>query len=498
MANKIGNYIHYHKANYIKYGIGMKDKGKKTIKDFSNYKNEIKNMITTTVSDQQLINLSQNYTNFFYGNPIDMGKINSKQTKAQKLFLEHFNKRLLNKYSQIVQGFYKVDSLANLTTHNKHLSKNLSGNKNSVSSEVFKKIYKTIERLAIEGVTNQHRNYAKLKQNSDEIMQLVKEFQKIDKQWSGSRDIMRFDYSNNKGDLGLELKNLLNRAYEIIKLDNIPGNSNLIGVLGEESALMLAEVTGSMILDNVDNIHDIVYKNLVNGVKNQGLKAFHTGEKESYIAGNKKQYLKTLQDKNNSYLLRAKKSSQNKADFEIKLPKEKRIGISVKNYSFANRNDIGLVDKTSIIRLASNLNTEFINHWLNLKTYSKDDNGINYNALKQEADNTMKLGILALAASGRIAGKRNSAEIIAINNRTMKQWNFISIANLIKKQNALSLAKFTNYPESPVLQTWYGDKKKKNYPDAIGRIDTILGDLHQKKLTVSLNVTKAKGMKWIV
>lgn len=502
MSNRIGNYVHYHKRNYMRYGIGMKKDNikKASSSDFVGYREEIKNMIISQISDEQLHNLSKNYTYFFYGNPLDMNKINETREKALSMFLNEFNKKMYNRYSQIVRGFTSVESLENLIAYNENISKNLSNNKGYVEGKTFEKIYKMIERLAIQGVSNRHINYKEIKKNSEKINQLLKEFQQLDKQWTASRNKMKFNYSTKKnGDLGAQLKNLLNRTYEIIKLDTIPGSTNLIGILGEESAMMLAKVTGSMILDNVDDISELVYKKMVQGVKSN-LKVIHTGKKESSVAGNSNKYTKSLRSMNGEYLLSAKKETQNKADFEMILPNEKKIGISVKNYSFANRNDIGLVDNTSIVRLASNLNTEFVNHWLNLITQSSEKNysSSNYMALKNEADKTMKLGILALAASGKIAGKRNSAEIIAINNRTIRQWNFISIPNLIKKIDAVSFAKFVGYPEQPVIQNWVGKKHKRNYPEAMTRIHNVLNVLHSKKLKVSLNVTAKQGMKWIL
>ena len=40
MANKIGNYIHYHKANYVKYGIGVKTSNKQNF-SFTSYRQQM-------------------------------------------------------------------------------------------------------------------------------------------------------------------------------------------------------------------------------------------------------------------------------------------------------------------------------------------------------------------------------------------------------------------------------------------------------------------------
>ena len=276
--------------------------------------------------------------------------------------------------------------------------------------------------------------------------------------------------------------------------------------MGEESAMLLAQVTGSAILGNIKNIDKEIEKKLVNGVKKNDIKVTHTGLEESYTKPVKSAFNKSLKEKQGTYLLKAHQTSQNKADFEMILPSNKKVGVSVKNYSFKNKNTISLVDNTSIVTLMSNFpNPEFINHWLNLKTVSKDDKGDSlsskYGNLKEQADETMKLGLIALAASGKIRGKANSADIIAINNRAGKQWKFISISNLINMPGIENLARFEGYPSGDIVQEWVGDKRNRNYKDAYSRINNILMKLHSNKLKVYLNVTKnsqKSGMSWLV
>ena len=507
MGNLIGNYIHYYKSHYDEKGINPSRWGSSNkLKDFTSHKEILKSMIQSSLNQAQLDNLSKNYTNFFYGNPLDKNKTESKIRKGEELFLKELHSILMTKYSQKVQGFYDVKRLFNLTTSNKHYSENLSKNKTYVSVDVFNQLYEAIEKLAIEGVTSEHNNYQKILQNSKKIEETYKKFQKLKEQWLNSSPNMKnIDFNTNKAkDIGL--RNLLQDAYDIVKLDSIAGHNNLAGVLGEESAMLLAQVTGSAILGNIKNIDKEIEKKLVNGVKKNDIKVTHTGLEESYTKPVKSAFNKSLKEKQGTYLLKAHQTSQNKADFEMILPSNKKVGVSVKNYSFKNKNTISLVDNTSIVTLMSNFpNPEFINHWLNLKTVSKDDKGDSlgskYGNLKEQADETMKLGLIALAASGKIRGKANPADIIAINNRAGKQWKFISISNLINMPGIENLARFEGYPSGDIVQEWVGDKRNRNYKDAYSRINNILMKLHSNKLKVYLNVTKnsqKSGMSWLV
>lgn len=506
-SHRLGWYVHYRKQNYKKYGLGYNENSKEnmvTSNQLNGYKKQMIGQIQKNITESQLKDFEDLFNNFTYG-MISQNYNDKLYQQAIEKMLELLNETMHTKYSQKSKLLNDVKSLQNLS-QNDNLNKiNENGNKVSI----VEKFIKELDILYKEGQNMiNHVNYTKIVQKKEEFNNCAKKLRALVDQYKkeNSKIGNNFTIKYKNGSTGEVLRNVMIEARDLLKINTIPSENNVTGVIGEEFVNLLLKVGAENILNNQKLSLDEINKKIINqDFKSKNISIRVSGQDRSSPKNIQSRYAKKI-SAGNTGLFAEINSTQNKADVTIGF-KGRNIGISVKNYGFysnnKNQGKIGLVDGSPMMTMISNMNYTFINHWLNLKTVTKNAKGIVYKDLRDQADIVMKIGILSRAASGKVAGKTGIADIIAVNSRHGKEWRFLSIHslidNVIKNSSQLNkVAYFSNYPKSTIIQQWSGKRNIKNSAEALKRINKILTYLQGQKLSVSLKVANNETGKFTI
>ena len=155
--------------------------------------------------------------------------------------------------------------------------------------------------------------------------------------------------------------------------------------------------------------------------------------------------------------------------------------ISAKNYKLKDSR-ISLVHDISLLTgLMRNLNTDTLNHALNMT--------VTHGADKRQAETAHEAikTILAIEALTGLGQTRGAADTLVINNRSAKKVRVISMNELITPQ-LIDKCTFSNYDLNESYNQWVSAKNNANsWLEGKIRIEKLLSRLHQQKLKISLN-----------
>lgn len=188
-------------------------------------------------------------------------------------------------------------------------------------------------------------------------------------------------------------------------------------------------------------------------------------------------------------------SSQDTVDIQLSLtgnPKD-IIRASVKNYSsFQN---IKIVSGVPLGTLFNLINTDFINHYINLLALNGSKGGKDLKSDRDQANAVMGQTAFVrglIGARSNTATSTSVANLFIVNNRSSNQVRIIDTASMIRKilgiNNLASLDQYIDVKTLPkkVNNKWVGEKTVNDSKSAQMRITAIIAQLRQKKLSVSI------------
>lgn len=187
-------------------------------------------------------------------------------------------------------------------------------------------------------------------------------------------------------------------------------------------------------------------------------------------------------------------SSQDTVDIQLSLTgKPKDIRASIKNYgSFQN---IKIISGAPLASLFNLINTDFINHYINLLALNNSTGGKELKSDRDQANAVMGQTAFVrglIGARSNTATSTSVANLFIVNNRSSNQVRIVNTASMIRKilgiNNLASLDQYIDVKTLPkkVNNKWVGEKTVNDSKSAQMRITAIIAQLRQKKLSVSI------------
>ena len=184
--------------------------------------------------------------------------------------------------------------------------------------------------------------------------------------------------------------------------------------------------------------------------------------------------------------------SQGKIDVSYEWEGQK-MNISAKNINLKNGNRfISTQSDSPLLYMLQDENSDFVNHYLNLYSRHAGREHLDYANQKNEYFKTLKLTLAYKGLTGASYGRGdNKVNVFVINKRIgfgKSQVRVISIADILKKfeENDGSMLGLT-VEGAGNIKNLYQNKYVKDVPSGIARINSILIEMHKRKVSTSFN-----------
>ena len=460
----IGNYIHYTMANYEKYGI-TEDNSKGGISlnaAYNSQKKDIMNSIKKNKSSftkKDLEEMSMTITSFMQNMP----------EQAKNIILDD----LAEHYSNVIsEGINKNEELLNWekgSINPKQLNTQYSIGKSKKKDNLYKDIQDITNRInkietiflkkfgARENIPKDIRSalYAVKKEYTNTVGKAISTF-------NGYNFTSQTRNINIKEDNIPKLRRMLN---DLIK--QYAQYPNIVGIEGQAFEDIIALALNKTIKESDKKI-DEVMDNALKGVQGFSVKK----NTPQYGADN---FIKIVGE---DTFLEGTYNQRSKIDVLLKW-KGKDAKISAKNVSFSDYTWIKVVEGTPLLFLMQTLDTNFVNHWINLHAIHKDKKK-NANDITS-IDNLMKVSLFYEGISGDVYGssEKDQINLIIVNDkktgRVIVKDLSSMLNNIMEQVNQLSVkANNKNIKEIKLQNSWATNPTM--------RIALILKELHNLKI----------------
>lgn len=497
---EIGDYIHYHVWNYQKHGI-TKDGSKQ---QWSTIHNELLNTYIQNnpmeLPKEQINEIEGLLTSIMHPTSENQSYINSIRKEIEKKLIEEIEKELLS-INWSTMGIDKSSKIGvgNVSKTNLNDIFALEDKINQVESlwNQFGKSGKT-EADFIKQKNATLAAYAKLKakilgaEDDTGWSSLSSKYLKQDK--SLKTDI---HYKGGKRSESLQAAASAARAQLVTLIREfaaIPAYNLAQGNLLQYAIAFLPEMARNEAITNVNKI----FKRVIGGTAGREVVTINTNE---YF---QKKFV--TQDFYNGSFIKTS-TAQGKVDVQLQWKENPNLlKISAKNISVnSDSSFIHLVSDSSLLYLIQDLNSDFVNHFLNIfaihgEEYKRQQISNYIITQRQNMKNEMIMVLFLKALTGANYG-RKSANIFLVNDITGKNGiKLVIMSNLIKdiyNSNNISLINVTEDSSKDFLSkgfdnAWFGPLEwGSTY--AQQRITTLLLDVHSRKISVKLKPSAVYG-----
>lgn len=524
MSSPIGNYVHYHYENYLKYGIGTRGSPNKNYSAASAYITQKKRIhkeareLNKNKDKESLRAEIENTLNFFRpGQKMPSGEwteedLNQIESAIQAAVINRINGEVIVDWDTMTA--LNSDYLSQIElTEGQNLRKNLStGGMNNINS-----INKRIEIL------NRTLNETFAFVQNKKANELRKELSKIEKQWEviqksidpendirvqnrfrkyqgiESSKMLISEALGGENGFAAQLNALWNSFKKRI-------NAYASGEIGEyyaAIAVQAAKLKGQKITDDlkqefINNINKMTEKELGLAGKQRSSVAMSVQNVIGGNAGNRPDHV--INGLFTDFIGGQMRltSTQDKVDLNIQLEGlDTPIAASIKNYSRIGEMGVHVHSGVSILSLTQEY-TDFMNHYLNVSvraTGSSQDYS-SANAILPKMNETLKLTMALKAIAGGILklgkggfGPSQQAEVFILNDSS--GYYSVYFVDDLLDQIMKNINKYVKIDGIESDTTWKqiwvaSQNNKKDYGAAYSRILGVLNQLHRFKLSISL------------
>lgn len=492
MANKIGNYIHYHKANYIKYGIGIKNKFNP---QFSY--NQYRNRLLKLYQNNKLFSFAKKYErtlNDIYGGIEKTDRTNSISKQRQEELEKAINDVLLNKLNNVASKVMLDQSGHFSTVVNAGGGSTISSfnyTKSMVKNH-FKNRKGQIKKSTLQNYQKDIQNKIKLLRAYSDDKNLEKIIAQMGSTFNAIKKYLKSNLPSGKDQkFSIDDGSLGSILNQVIECYNYDFNLNYYlnnGLIGEVMGAFAAQFVIGSANNEVDKMIENVVKSLTGTSRSSpslSISSNSISKKGTNGIFSEKFTLGWSNWRMNQNM------TQNKSDISIDF-RGTPINISYKKYSSntVKKHGISTVNGTSLLTYLVDEDTNFINHWLNLVTVADDEKaniGASFLSNKrQEAQNIMKL-IIALKSIRGAQGRTGNANIFAVNKgkNIFKVYTLYDIIQRLTIGNSLNGVEIVGLSEE-YKQNWKGHWGIYSMSQSPKRISELLGKIHQEKISVHL------------
>lgn len=470
----IGDYVHYKKANYRKYGTTVKGPSNysEATSIFIEQRNVLKNRIPSTTSNN-LQELENFLNGMMYGSDEDQQSdtqaIQELQNRVSKVFTEKYSNFGLN-FSKGMEVYYKGNQKATqeksikITT----LEKYLQTIKNMANGSI--QLSKSANIAIINNVISQLESY--LNSHRGDITSTI-------------------DLTTDSS-----AKDLLAQINRVLKMQSIP-KALAIGDAFEYWLALASMYGGAKAVEVSDQL---IIDTLVKGGNRSNPIISLNNFSDEYINMDDLMasgaFSKGWQPLNDYTGFMFNKPTQDKLDMVFNW-KGDELKVSAKNYKLTSSGSlIHLVSGTSLLYLIGGENTDFVNHWLNCVSGVDSIGG----KLLQSAHIAMKLTILVKALTGLgTSAQANISDTFILNHRIQQHIYVRSMAQILNNvENLITKdvngVRFSGYPNR-IPNKWVGKKQgPMSRVSAQARITNLIATLHTYNISVSITPEATTGV----
>ena len=277
------------------------------------------------------------------------------------------------------------------------------------------------------------------------------------------------------------------------KLNNIMQDANL-GV--PPIALIKGDLFEDVIKYLPQLVEDCAHGALGNTIKSLGRnteKIYYDISAFEQHGNFSKQFKETYKDSSISTDLMEDGQSQGKIDISLEW-KNRPLNLSLKNYDLNKAHWIHLVSGSPLLYLIQDLNRDFVNHFINIysKHYtaaqSQKQSRKNFRNKNKQLQDEMLLTLLYKAISGDNV-KRSPASIFVLNDSATGNVLVYTIADILEKvEDNVSLISAKD-STGKGLREWSLFENKWAPQGYQARINTLLKEIHKRKISVSINAS---------
>lgn len=159
--------------------------------------------------------------------------------------------------------------------------------------------------------------------------------------------------------------------------------------------------------------------------------------------------------------------------------------ITAKNYNLKEHKNLHLVSNTGLLDvLMKNVNSTFINHYLNIVTTGTDT----WQSIAHQAAKS----IIAIEAITGLSQEGGGAEYLVVNNRSAKKVRVIPINQILNSTQWETFFSFAGYDNGVKIAAAAnvrsgGDDVPNDFLEGKKRVDNLLTAFHKVKISASLN-----------
>lgn len=489
MGNLIGNYIHYHKSNYIRYGIGVKTPNKHNY-TYHNYRGKLlkqyKNNKISEFCKRYEITLNE-----WYNGTDNVLKIQKQYRAKQENLKEKINTTLLNQLNNSTAKVKVTNNGFDLSGGNK-ISANKTYNKKQVASMESARSQKIMRQTIENYIADLNSIFSHITSYKNATEPIVKnQLIKIEKTKTLLNNILK----NNPGvktfylDKSATLTKVLSSVVACYEYDFALGTAQDKGDIGEVAGAYAAVFVANNCNISLDKVHDIINKKVVLTGKTTSSPRLNTDNNK------KNKVFSSRYTLGYSTWDMVQKETQNKADIIVTYGNEP-MKISFKNYSENGISEFGIKTTTgsSLLTYIVDEDTNFINHWINTTVIANRNEGNDEDSMldakRKTYHNIMKLIILLKSIRGA-AGRQHNANIFAFNLRSggKNAFKVYSLYDIIEKMSLTERLQgviIQGY-EDRIVQNWRGHSTIRSTTDAAFRINEIMSRIKQAHLNVHFN-----------
>ena len=519
MPDRIGNYIHFKYDNYIRYGIGTKQRPKQeNIQSvFNQQKAYIKQEALRLSHGEKFGPIKTEIENRLNGlrdrgKLLDLGWTEAEINDIQKRIEQLISEKIDLKGSRIIWDTLDVVSIDN-DFNNSVAGLSLLGEKSSINFissvenriEMLKSISASVTKeLKMSNGFTGEKFLENMKLISDSEDKIIKEVGSL---WRNAQGQFTKVGAGIEEKRAIYNEDFIKAINENMKAARTQIQSYLKGVVGEMYAAVMAEFTAAKSKEEGLKLLEQMEKDFEKSFEKNKMVGKETGaavllSSQFAITGGDK-------EKDNRHFINDGKAfthfgygdaslnwTQNKVDLIMSLDSiDKPVDISIKNYNL--NHDITVHSGVNILSLTQDY-PNFLNHYLNIastrygpyneRKYSPDQGTIyKLNALLRQ---TMALkglsgGIWKLGKGGQIS-KGNEATLLVVNDNSGR-YVVYAISDLIWKiLNNVELIKIDSIPDT---KTWKNIWKtgELNYSNAYSRINMLLASLRSYHYKIQIN-----------
>lgn len=482
----IGEYVHYRLKNYRAYGIGINTvEGMSLTQSYKQAHSELLANINRTKTALNLVTLENEMNQTFdllskSPQPEDFYSKDSFEQKFKDLVEKKIEEK--NNGHWIDWTNLSVNSLGSQFSQ----AKMKYGQKNTSNDYFQLKTWDKFKQLVAQSKNVLTGALAKGAISQSEANALAKQFQQIDANIAQQETAIA---QNGIKKQTKNLESLFKRYNDIVSQYELPSKKEF-GDLGEfvaEFCLLKAAGFSNKTVSRLIKSH---IQNPIGMQKSTTTLTFSDFLKEDDLREQLGGTYSIEEAQGGRIIATTLSGSQNTIDIQTRFEDKIIANNSVKNKDsvYAPIKILGGAPFTSLFNL---VNTDFVNHYMNLLAFSK-----NYsNWISQRANPLWEKAIMVRGLSGqRTKGNSGLANIFIVFDRKAQKFRLFSIQDILFRslwgEGSPKGLELTGDPlPTSVDNTYVGYKSRSLYSDASKRIAKIIGNLHNIKINASLRLS---------